>query len=86
MTNEQKIREKKKAKTYSTGYVSYWGFLGGSECSESTCKVGDLDLMTWLGRSLGGGQPIPVFLPKESPWTEEPDRLQSMGSKRIRHN
>ena len=24
-------------------------------------------------------QPTPVFLPRESPWTEEPDGLQSMG-------
>ena len=40
-------------------------------------------------RSLGwedpleeGWQPVPVFLPGESPWTEEPGRLQSIGSKR----
>ena len=25
----------------------------------------------------------PVFLPGESPWTEEPGRLQSMGLKRV---
>ena len=25
-------------------------------------------------------QPTPVFLPRESPWTEEPGRLQSIGS------
>ena len=24
-----------------------------------------------------------VFLPGESPWTEEPDRLQSMGSQKV---
>ena len=24
-------------------------------------------------------QPTPVFLPGEIPWTEEPDRLQSLG-------
>ena len=30
-------------------------------------------------------QPIPVFLPGESPWTEEPGGLQSMRSQRIRH-
>ena len=29
---------------------------------------------------------IPVFLPGESPWTEEPDGLQSVGSERVRHN
>ena len=31
-------------------------------------------------------QLIPVFLPGESPWTEEPGGLQSMGSQRVRHN
>ena len=33
---------------------------------------------TWL--------PTPVFLPGESPETEEPGRLQSMGSQRVGHN
>ena len=28
-------------------------------------------------------QPTPVFLPGESPWTEEPVGLQSMGSRRF---
>ena len=31
-------------------------------------------------------QPIPVFLPGESPWTEEPGGLQSMGSPRVGHD
>ena len=31
-------------------------------------------------------QPTTVFLPREIPWTEEPGRLQSMGSQRVRHN
>ena len=31
-------------------------------------------------------QPTPVFLPGESPWREEPGRLQSMGSQRDRYN
>ena len=30
-------------------------------------------------------QPIPEFLPAESPWIEEPGGLQSMGSQRVRH-
>ena len=30
--------------------------------------------------------PIPVFLLGESPWTEEPGRLQSMGLQRVGHN
>ena len=29
-------------------------------------------------------QPTPLFLPGESPWTEESDRLQSIGSQRVR--
>ena len=31
-------------------------------------------------------QPTPVFLPGESPGTEEPGGLQSMGSQRVRHD
>ena len=31
-------------------------------------------------------QPTPVFLPRDSPWTEESGRLQSMGSQRAGHN
>ena len=31
-------------------------------------------------------QPTPVFLPGESPWTEEPGRLQSMMLQRVRHD
>ena len=30
--------------------------------------------------------PTPAFLPGESPWTEEPGRLQSMGSQRVGHD
>ena len=33
-----------------------------------------------------GIQPTPVFLPGESLWTEEPGRLQSKGSQRVRHD
>ena len=31
-------------------------------------------------------QPTPVFSPGESPWTEEPGGLQSMGSQRVRYD
>ena len=51
---------------------------------------------TWENRvwSLGGSllpwrrawQPTPVFLPGESPWTEESGRLQAMGLQRVRHD
>ena len=49
---------------------------------------GDLGLIPGLGRSPGEGEwlPSPVFLSGESPWTEEPGELQSMGSQRLRHD
>ena len=31
-------------------------------------------------------QPTPVFLPRESPWSEEPGRLQSTRSQRVRYD
>ena len=31
-------------------------------------------------------QPTPVFLPGESPWTEKPGGLQSMGLQRVTHD
>ena len=33
----------------------FMGFSGGSDGKESTCSAGDLDLITGLGRSPGGG-------------------------------
>ena len=40
----------------------------------------------WVGKIpwRRAGQPTPVFLSGESPWTEEPDGLQSTGSQRVR--
>ena len=32
---------------------------------------------------MGKWQLTPVFLPGDSPWTEEPGRLQSMGSQEL---
>ena len=32
------------------------------------------------------GRATPVFLPGESPWTEEPGRLQFMGLQRVGHD
>ena len=43
---------------------------------------------TWVGTIAWRRpwEPTSVFLPGESPWTEEPDGLQSMGSQRVRHD
>ena len=55
---------------------------------ESVCNVGDLGLIPGLGRSPGGGHDNPLQHPRhgESPLTEEPGRLQSMGLQRVRHD
>ena len=40
---------------------------------------------TWVGKIpwRRAWQPTPLLLPEESPWTEEPGGLQSMGSQRV---
>ena len=47
----------------------------------------DVGLIPGLGRSpgVGNGNPLQNFC-LENPRTEEPGRLQAMGSKRIRHD
>ena len=62
------------------------GFPGGSHSKESTCNAGDLSQNPGLGISPGAWQPTPVFLPGESPRTEEPGGLQSMGLRRVRRD
>ena len=59
------------------------GVSGSSAGKESVCNAGDLS-----SKPVGNiplpwreWQPTLVFLPGESPWTEEPGGLQSMGHK-----
>ena len=57
--------------------MNFFVFPGGSDGRESTCSVGDLGLIPWLGRKISwkrAWQPTPVFLLGES-WTEKPGRL-----------
>ena len=65
-----------------------WGFPGCSDSKESACNVRDLGSIPWVGKLpwRRAWQLTPVFLPEESPWTEEPDGLQSMGSQRVGHD
>ena len=43
--------------------------------------------LSWEDPLEGGSwQLTPVFLPGESPWIEEPSRLQFMGSQRVGHD
>ena len=61
------------------------GFPGDSEVKESACSAGD------LGSSLSGEDPLEEEMATHSsilawriPWREEPGKLQSMGSQRVR--
>ena len=61
---------------------------GGSDDKESHLQCWRLGFDPWVGKIPWRRErlPTPVFLPGESPWTAKPDRLQSMGSQRVRHN
>ena len=62
-----------------------WAFLGAQMVKNPPAMW-----ETWI-RSLDwedpleAWQPAPVLLSEEVPWTEEPGRLQSMGSQRVGH-
>ena len=60
------------------------GFPGGSDSNQGSGFNPEQaqGSIPGLERYSGGGHgnPLPVFLPGESPWSEEPGRLQSMGS------
>ena len=68
--------------------LSLLGFCARPAGKESACNAGDSSLIPRSGRCPGGGHgyPLQLFLPGESPWTEEPGRLQSMGSQKVGHN
>ena len=57
-------------------------FPGSSDGKEFAHSVGDLGWKDpWKA-----WQPTPVFLAGESPWTEKPGGLESMGSQRVGHD
>ena len=57
------------------------GFPGGSAVKNSSADVGDVDLISELGTSPGGGNGThSSILAWEIPQTEEPEGLQYMGS------
>ena len=68
-------------------FMKDWASLA-QMVKKSTCNERDLGLIPGLGKIpwRRAWQPTPVFLPGESPWTEEPGGLQSMGSQRVRHD
>ena len=49
--------------------------------------IRDVGSITGSGRCPGGGHGSPLqYSCLETPWIEEPGRLQSMGSQRVRHD
>ena len=56
--------------------------LGAAGDTGSMCEV-----LPWVGKIpwRRAWQPTPIFLPGESPWTEQPGGLQSIGSQRVGH-
>ena len=67
------------------------GFPGGASGQEPTCHCRwwrRCSFDPWLRKIpwRRAWQPTPVFLLGESPWTEEPGGLQSIGSQRVGHN
>ena len=57
------------------------GLPGGSEVKASASNEGDIGSIAGLGRSPGEGNGNPLqYFAWRIPWTEEPGRLQSMGS------
>ena len=65
----------------------YWGFPGGTDGKESACNVADQGSIPGLGKSPGEGNGYPL---QDSclgnSIDREPGGLQSMGSKRVRHD
>ena len=57
-------------------------FPGGSDCKESACNVGDLDLIPVLGRSPGGGHgnPLQYSCLENTQGQKRPGGLHPMGS------
>ena len=69
----------------SKGYSTDRGFPGVASGKETACQCGRHKrhwFDPWVGKIWRRKwQPTPVFLPGESPWTEELGGLQSMGCK-----
>ena len=62
------------------------GFPGGSAIKNLLDNVGDTSSIAGWGRSPGGGMATNSSIPWRIPWTEEPGRLESIGSQRVRHD
>ena len=62
-------------------------FFGGSDGEEFAYSVGDLGSVLGLGRSPAEGNGNALqYSCLENPWSEDPGRLQSMRSQRVKHD
>ena len=63
----------------------YLGFPGGSIVKRNHLQCGRPKFNPWVGKIAWRRtwQSTPPFLPGESPWTEEPSGLQTVGSQRV---
>ena len=62
-------------------------FPGGSDGKVSVYSARDPGSVPGLGRSPAEGNGNPLqYIAWKIPWTEEPGRLQSMGSQRVGHD
>ena len=70
-----------------TFHCSHQGLPGGADIKASACNEGDLGSIPGSGRSPGEDMAThSSILAWKIPWTEEPGRLQSMGSQRGGHD
>ena len=80
---------KKKKKKTPTAEDNVHGFPCGSDGNESTCSAGDPGSILWPGRSPGEGNGCSLqysYLENPMDWIEEPGRLLSVESQRVRHD
>ena len=79
---------------YSTGaqlcalWWPTWVYIDGMGVSREVQEGGDICIHIWVGKIpwKRKWQPTPVSLRRESDGTEEPGRLQSLGSQRVGHD
>ena len=69
-------------------FIDILSFPGGTSGKEPTCECRrhkSYVLDPWVRKIpwRRAWQPTPVFLPRKSPWTEEPGGLQSIGLHRV---
>ena len=78
-----KVEPEEYAVIIGPGVCKITSFPGGSDGKESSCNAGDLG---WEDPLEEGRITHSSILACRIPQTEEPDRLQSMGSQRVRHD